>query len=39
MTVVSPEILVEAAQHQCKLPLLILTRPMPMLSEPVFGLS
>ena len=35
--VVQPEILVEAAQHQRKLLLLILPRPMPMLSEPLLG--
>src|ERR1035438_10781508 len=34
---VQPEILVEAAQHQRKLLLLILPRPMPMLSEPLLG--
>ena len=37
--VVQPEILVKAAQHQCKLLLLILPRPMPILSEPCFGLG
>jgi hypothetical protein len=37
--VVQPEILVEAAQHQRKLLLLTPPRPMPMLSEPFFGLS
>ena len=37
--VVQPEILVKAAQHQCTLLLLILPRPMPILSEPCFGLG
>jgi len=37
LTVVQSEILVEAAQHHRQLLLLILSLPMPMLPEPLFG--